>query len=156
MLGPEFFELIFGRLNFKIKLSNIKIYLENDSRAPSALSKSFSIALILQRLSFTSDDIQQHLQPDGRFKDFVNVEKAISILPNSNSTKILFFIMKVGKVALQFYSGTKHLININSQALSYNSKNVLKKLEYFDMLEEVKQSFCFFIFRKEKARVFWK
>lgn len=140
ILGPELYELIFGRLNFKIKLSNIKIYLENDTRVPrnlNTLDKSFSIALMLKNFNFSSEEIQQHLQQDGRFKDFVNVEKAINTLPNSNSTKILYFILKIGKLGVQFYSGTQHLINVGSQVLSAENKNVLKKLEYFDLLEEV-------------------
>ena len=140
ILGPELYELIFGRLNFKIRLSNIKIYLENDTRIPrnlNTLNKSFSIALVLKNFNFSSEDIQQHLQSDGRFKDFVNVDKAINTLPNSNSTKILFFILKVGKLGIQFYSGTQHLIDVKTPALSHESKNVLKKLEYFDLLEEV-------------------
>lgn len=143
ILGPELYELIFGRLNFRIRLSNIKIYLENDTRFPrsmNSLDKPFSIALVLKNMNFSSEDIQQHLQQDGRFKDFVNVEKAINTLPNSNSTKILFFILKVGKLAIQFYSGTQHLIDVRSQVLSPESKNVLKKLEYFDLLEEVRQT----------------
>lgn len=103
ILGPELYELIFGRLNFKIRLSNIKIYLENDTRVPRSLNtfdKPFSIALILKNFNFSSEDIQQYLQEDGKFKDFVNVEKAINTLPNSNSTKILFFILKIGKLGV--------------------------------------------------------
>jgi hypothetical protein len=38
VLGPELYELVFGRLSFKIRLSNIKIYFENDSRVPRGVN----------------------------------------------------------------------------------------------------------------------
>lgn len=60
ILGPELYELIFGRLSFKIKLSNIKIYFENDSRVPrgiNTVNHPFSIMVQLKGFQFNSEDI---------------------------------------------------------------------------------------------------
>jgi len=61
ILGPELYELIFGRLDFKIRVENIKIYYEYNHTTVSgtqgsdlSLQKSFSVLLHLNRFTLTS------------------------------------------------------------------------------------------------------
>jgi len=68
ILGPELYQLVFGRLNFKIRFSNIKIYFENDIRVPrgiNTLPEPFSILIHLRGFSFNSEDIRDYLNKDG-------------------------------------------------------------------------------------------
>ena len=141
ILGPELYELVFGRLSFKIRLSNIKIYFENDNRVPrgiNSVDQPFSILLHLRGFSFNSEDIQNFIKKDGQFKDLVHIEKLINTLPNSNSTKILYFLLKIARISVHFYSGVEHLVDVDTPVLRHSNKNVLKKLEYFDILDEVR------------------
>lgn len=71
----------------------------------------------------------------------------INTLPNSNSTKILYFLMKMAKVSVQFYNGVEHLIDVDTPVLRHSNKNVLKKLEYFDILDEVRFNLIFYFER---------
>lgn len=99
--------------------------------------------LHLRGFSFNSEDIQQFVKKDGQFKDLVHIEKMIETLPNSNSTKILYFVMKMSKISVHFYNAVEHLVQVDTPVLRHSNKNVLKKLEYFDVLDEVK-----FLFNK--------
>lgn len=60
VFGPELYELVFGRLDFKIKINNVKIYYENDHSEKNdfgnkvEFQKSFSIMFNIKGLSLTS------------------------------------------------------------------------------------------------------
>jgi hypothetical protein len=95
----------------------------------------------LRGFSFNSEDIQQFVKSDGQFKDLVHIEKLINTLPNSNSTKILYFVLKIAKISVHFYNGLDHLVDIDTPVLRHANKNVLKKLDYFDVLDEVNPYF---------------
>jgi hypothetical protein len=60
--------LVFGRLSFKVRLSNIKIYFENNTNVPrgiNSVDQSFSIMLHLRGFSFNSEDLQKFVKKDG-------------------------------------------------------------------------------------------
>lgn len=60
VMGPELYELVFGRLDFKIKINNVKIYYENDHSQKNQygnkveFQKSFSIMFNLKGLNLLS------------------------------------------------------------------------------------------------------
>lgn len=60
VMGSELYELIFGRLNFQIKINNVKIYYENDHSQKSEFGnkvefqKSFSIMFNIKGLNLVS------------------------------------------------------------------------------------------------------
>lgn len=60
VMGPELYELVFGRLDFKIRINNVKIYYENDHSQKSQFGnkvefqKTFSIMFNLKGLSLLS------------------------------------------------------------------------------------------------------
>lgn len=60
VFGPELYELVFGRLDFKIKINNVKIYYENDHTQKSEFGnkvefqQSFSIMFNLKGLNLVS------------------------------------------------------------------------------------------------------
>jgi len=45
--------------------------------------------------------------------------------------------MKIAKISVHFYNAVDHLVDIDTPVLRNSNKNVLKKLEYFDVLDEV-------------------
>jgi hypothetical protein len=59
ILGPELYELVFGRLDFKIVIENVKIYYEYNHFSHQgvkdlSLQKSFSVLFQLSDFTFTS------------------------------------------------------------------------------------------------------
>lgn len=60
----------------------------------------------------------------------------IRTLPNYTAIQTIYFILKLKKLSIQFYIGKKFLVDTNAFVLKSSNKNVQKKVEYFDILDQ--------------------
>lgn len=60
----------------------------------------------------------------------------ISTLPNYTAIQTIYFLLKLKKISVHFYSGKKFLVDTNSFVLKPSNKNVQKKVDYFDILDQ--------------------
>lgn len=60
----------------------------------------------------------------------------ISTLPNYTAIQTLYFIFKLKKLTVHFYIGKKFLVDTKAFVLKMSNKNVQKKVDYFEILDQ--------------------
>lgn len=112
ILGPELFELITGRLEFKIKIKNLRIYYEDNEtmHQKDGGCLSFSLGLVLNDLVVQNDDIANYIQPNGDFKNLLNVTQFKETLYEAHATSQLYYILALRYFGFEFYIGKDQIL----------------------------------------------
>lgn len=108
-MGPEVFALITGRLDFNIRIRNVRLYYE-DSKTLVGLNgipKTFSFCLNITGFTLNTKDIYSQVVGDN-FKDLFNLKNLLDTL--SPSTKLIYLNTVIERLKLEVYLGSNPIL----------------------------------------------
>lgn len=80
------------------------------------------------------------MDKNGNFKDLVKVEELLDTLPNSNNTKLLYYVLKIRFMSIDFAYDKNALIDLSNSILSIENPNFQEKVLYFDTINSQRKS----------------
>jgi hypothetical protein len=115
LLGPEFYNLIKNRLVYKIKIKNVRIYYEDTQlmereHGVNTKDKNFSLDIILNDVVLDSTKIDNHLDEQGNFKDWVNISKLSKNLYGKNVPEWVYLANTLRHFAVEIYVGNEVIL----------------------------------------------
>ena len=111
LMGPEFFEIITGRLKFNIRIKNIRIYYEDDQTLTfeSTGKKScFSFCFNITEMRLNTQEILDYCDQKGNFKDLFNIKNLMDTL--SPTTKLIYLNKFIQRASLEVYLGQINIL----------------------------------------------
>jgi len=132
-MGPELMGIITGRMNFDIKIKNIRFYYEDNSTITGRASTSsyFSFCLNISDLTITTLDVPSKCDAQGNFKDLFNLKNLMSTL--SGTTELIYLNLFIQRITLEIYMGNNQILPATLDQ-DLNTKEPAYFVDYFQKL----------------------
>ena len=112
ILGSEFYKILKNRLDYKIKIKNIRIFLECEQHVDSTGKKDddhCTFEFVMNDVVLNSENINDYLDQEGNFKSWVNIKKLNENL-HGGQGDLLYLATSLRHVALETYIGTQNIL----------------------------------------------
>lgn len=108
-MGPEIFALITGRLDFNIRIRNVRLYYEDNTTLVglNGIPKTFSFCLNITGFTLNTKDVRSQMMGEN-FKDLFNLTNLMDTL--SPSTKLIYLNTVIERLKVEVYLGSNPIL----------------------------------------------